>query len=308
MVDVYHELADPETMLDRLREALSPEGRVALLEYRVEDGTGDHIRADHRMSVRQVLTEWEASGFRLVELHEFLPSQHMFVLTPADPGGGAADGGAADGGTATEAGLPHYDLLEALSDGVVEANLTGTGRDAVVAGIRRTRPEDMVVTIPAGAWFEAQGEDGDVVARRDGMVVLREDRAVPWVIDTRRAERDDSPAEPGALFQLRDPEGAAAVRDLMWLFQNADVYPAVAPTVEQIGVWITTEDTGWDALSAHARGTSVHAANAVALAVAYTNGAGIDVRQKQIWQEREQFVPAITDEGLKRAFEQLEGN
>lgn len=299
MVDVYHELEDPGTMLDRLREALSPDGRVALLEYRVEDGTGDHIRADHRMSVRQVLHEWEASGFRLLELHEFLPSQHMFVLAPT-----ASDGGA----SATEAGLPHYDFLEALDGGLVEANLTGTGRDAVVVGIRRTRPEDMVVTIPAGAWFEAQGEDGDVIARRDGMVVLREDRAAPWVIDTRRAEQDDSPAEPGAPFQLRDPEGGGAVRDLMWLFQNADVYPAVAPTVEQIGVWITTEDAGWDALSAHARSTSVHAANAVALAVAYTNGAGIDVRQKQIWREREQFVPAITDEGLRRAFEALEGN
>ena len=299
MVDVYHELADPETMLARLTEALSPDGRVALLEYRAEDGTGDHIRAEHRMSVRQVLAEWEAWGFRLLELHEFLPSQHLFVLTPAREAGGDA---------AAEDGLPHYDFLEALEDGLVEANLTGTGRDAVVAGIRRTRPEDMVVTLPAGAWFEAQGEDGDVIARRDGMVVLREDRAVPWVIETRRAEQDDSPAEPGAPFQLRDPEAGADVRDLMWLFQNADVYPAVAPTVEQIALWITTQDAGWEALSAHARATSVHAANAVALATAYTNGAGIDVRQKQIWQERDQFVPSITDEGLRRAFEQLEGN
>ena len=298
MVDVYHELEDPATMLARLREALAPGGRVALLEYRAEDGSGEHIRAEHRMSVRQVLHEWDRSGFRLRELHEFLPSQHLFVLAPTAPGGGAA----------AEAGLPHYDFLEAVEDGVVEANLTGTGRDAVVAGIRRTRPEDMVVTLPAGAWFEAQGEEGDVIARRDAMVVLREDRAVPWVIETRRAEQDDSPAEPGAPFQLRDPEAGADVRDLMWLFQNADVYPAVAPTVEQIALWITTQDADWETLSAHARSTSVHAANAVALATAYTNGAGIDVRRKRIWQEREQFVPAITDEGLRRAFEQLEGN
>jgi hypothetical protein len=116
------------------------------------------------------------------------------------------------------------------------------------------------------------------------------------------------PAGSTDRLALRESEEHAEVRDLMWLFQGADINPTVAPTVEQIAVWIATEDEGWEALSAHARSTSVHAANAVALATAYANGAGIDVRRKRIWQEREQFVPAITDEGLRRAFQQLEGN
>jgi hypothetical protein len=104
-----------------------------------------------------------------------------------------------------------------------------------------------------------------------------------------------------------DEEGSP-VRDLMWLFQGVDVNPAVAPTIEQIAVWIVVDDLGWEPLSAHAQASSVHAANAVALAAAYVNGAGIDIRQRRIWAERERFVPAITDDGLERVFAELEGN
>ncbi len=63
IADVYHEMSDPEPMLAGIRRALAPGGQVALLEYRVEDGTGDSIKADHTMSVRQVLLEWTAAGF-----------------------------------------------------------------------------------------------------------------------------------------------------------------------------------------------------------------------------------------------------
>ena len=83
LVDVYHEFGNPGAMLAKMREALKRDGRVALLEYRVEDGTGDHIKGDHRMSVRQVLSEWGPAGFELIELHEFLPSQHLFIFQTA---------------------------------------------------------------------------------------------------------------------------------------------------------------------------------------------------------------------------------
>ena len=80
IADVYHEMSDPEPMLARMRESLAPGGQIALLEYRVEDGTGDHVKADHTMSVRQVLSEWHAAGFELVRLHDFLPGQHLFFF------------------------------------------------------------------------------------------------------------------------------------------------------------------------------------------------------------------------------------
>ncbi len=80
LVDVYHELQQPGATLARMREALKPAGRVAVVEYRLEGLTALHVREEHRMSTRQVLAEWEPAGFRLVELYEFLPTQHFFVF------------------------------------------------------------------------------------------------------------------------------------------------------------------------------------------------------------------------------------
>lgn len=81
LVDVYHEFQQPEPMLAKIREALKPNGRVALIEYRAEGESASHISPPHRMSVEQVLSEWEPAGFTLMETVETLPSQHLFLFT-----------------------------------------------------------------------------------------------------------------------------------------------------------------------------------------------------------------------------------
>lgn len=80
LADVYHEFQQPEPMLAAMRAALKEDGRVALLEYRLLGKSAQHIKADHRMSVKQVLAEWQAAGFELEDLLEFLPSQHLFIF------------------------------------------------------------------------------------------------------------------------------------------------------------------------------------------------------------------------------------
>lgn len=80
LVDVYHEFQQPEPMLAKIREALKPGGRVALVEYRAEGDTAKHIDAAHKMTVEQVLAEWSPAGFELKETIEELPSQHLFVF------------------------------------------------------------------------------------------------------------------------------------------------------------------------------------------------------------------------------------
>jgi ubiquinone/menaquinone biosynthesis C-methylase UbiE len=84
LVDVYHELEDPDPMLARMLAALAPGGRVALVEYRLEDDSGAHIKLEHRMSVAQVRREWEPAGFELIELIEKLPTQHLFLFGRAE--------------------------------------------------------------------------------------------------------------------------------------------------------------------------------------------------------------------------------
>jgi ubiquinone/menaquinone biosynthesis C-methylase UbiE len=80
LVDVYHEFQEPAPMLAKIREALSPNGRVALVEYRAEDDSASNISPLHRMTVAQVLREWEPAGFELVERIESLPSQHLLIF------------------------------------------------------------------------------------------------------------------------------------------------------------------------------------------------------------------------------------
>jgi predicted methyltransferase len=80
LVDVYHELQQPKATLAKMRAALKPAGKVAVVEYRLEGLTALHIREEHRMATEQVLAEWGPAGFRLVALHEFLPVQHFFVF------------------------------------------------------------------------------------------------------------------------------------------------------------------------------------------------------------------------------------
>jgi len=80
MVDVYHELSQPQAMLRHLLEALKPGGRLVLLEYRKEDPTVP-IKPEHKMSVAEAKMEVEAEGFTLTKVDEALPRQHILIFT-----------------------------------------------------------------------------------------------------------------------------------------------------------------------------------------------------------------------------------
>lgn len=80
LVDVYHELSEPQRMLQHLRTALKPDGRLVLLEYRKEDPDVP-IHPDHKMSVADARLEVEAEGFRLSKVNEDLPRQHILTFS-----------------------------------------------------------------------------------------------------------------------------------------------------------------------------------------------------------------------------------
>jgi ubiquinone/menaquinone biosynthesis C-methylase UbiE len=80
MVDVYHEFSQPQKMLQRLREAIKPGGRLVLLEYRAEDPNVPILR-DHKMTKAQVKLEVEHEGFKQSRVFDDLPWQHLFVFT-----------------------------------------------------------------------------------------------------------------------------------------------------------------------------------------------------------------------------------
>jgi ubiquinone/menaquinone biosynthesis C-methylase UbiE len=79
LVDVYHEFSEPEKMLDRIREAMKPGGRIVFLEYRAEDPNVP-IREEHKMTVKQVRAEVEPEGYRFDKTIEVLPQQHIIIF------------------------------------------------------------------------------------------------------------------------------------------------------------------------------------------------------------------------------------
>ncbi len=82
VVDVYHELQQPEKTIEHVRRSLKPDGRLVLIEYRKEDPTIP-IHPLHKMTVEEVRSELEPMGFRMVKLLEFLPRQHILIFEDA---------------------------------------------------------------------------------------------------------------------------------------------------------------------------------------------------------------------------------
>jgi ubiquinone/menaquinone biosynthesis C-methylase UbiE len=79
LVDVYHEFSQPQAMLQGIRESLKADGRLVLMEYRKEDPKVP-IKLEHKMSVAEVKTEVEAEGYKLDQVIEKLPRQHIIIF------------------------------------------------------------------------------------------------------------------------------------------------------------------------------------------------------------------------------------
>ncbi|MBI2685719.1 MAG: class I SAM-dependent methyltransferase [Acidobacteria bacterium] len=79
LVDVYHEFSKPQEMLRSIRKALKDDGRLVLLEFRKEDASVP-IRLEHKMSLAEVKAELEPEGFRIDNVIDSLPWQHMIFL------------------------------------------------------------------------------------------------------------------------------------------------------------------------------------------------------------------------------------
>ena len=80
LVDVYHELSEPEVIMSHIRQSLKPDGRLVLVEYRKEDPSIP-ILPLHKMSVEDVRSEIEPVGFQFQQALEFLPTQHILVFS-----------------------------------------------------------------------------------------------------------------------------------------------------------------------------------------------------------------------------------
>ena len=294
LADVYHEMSEYEAMLARMRASLAPGGRVALLEYRVEDGTGDNVKSDHAMSVRQVLAEWLPAGFELVDLHEFLPGQHLFVMKvtgdaeiPGDP-------------------IIDVDLFEAVGRGLVETEVVGATDASVTVRIRNAGDDKVIVTTPVGVLFRSTDDTRDMVSRRDGAIRLFDSDWHDWAVRSVGRQWDRPEAGSDDRFTLERPESLTPLDGLMYVMQVGTYRVADSPllyiprihSVEQAAVWIVEEDPSYDDIASAVQDERLPTQYAVAFALVYCDLAGIDVTRTRIWEDRERVFGRLRDQGL----------
>ncbi len=84
IVDAYHEMSDPVTLLRNARKSLKPGGRVGIVEF-TKAGHGPGPPMEERVDPEKVIADANAAGLRLESRGNFIRYMYllMFVADPA---------------------------------------------------------------------------------------------------------------------------------------------------------------------------------------------------------------------------------
>ena len=83
IVDAYHEMTDPVTLLKNLRKSLRPGGRIGIIEYS-KSGHGPGPPMEERVDIETVIRDAEMAGLRLKSRGDFLRYQYLLEFVAAD--------------------------------------------------------------------------------------------------------------------------------------------------------------------------------------------------------------------------------
>jgi cyclopropane fatty-acyl-phospholipid synthase-like methyltransferase len=81
IVDAYHHVDDRLDYFGRMKEALAPRGRVAIIDFHKRPlpiGPG----LEHKLSREFVLEEMQEAGWVLADEKTFLPYQYFLIFAP----------------------------------------------------------------------------------------------------------------------------------------------------------------------------------------------------------------------------------
>jgi arsenite methyltransferase len=80
MRNVCHHLANRAEYFKELKNALKPEGRIAIIEYRCVNGFSFHRLFGHYVPKEKIIKEMEQAGYQLEKDLDFLPEQSFTVF------------------------------------------------------------------------------------------------------------------------------------------------------------------------------------------------------------------------------------
>jgi predicted methyltransferase len=79
VVDAYHEFEDRVTLLRNLAKSLRPEGKIGVVDFKLEGG-GPGPPTEERVRPEIVVQEAEQAGLRLLAQENFLPYQYFLIF------------------------------------------------------------------------------------------------------------------------------------------------------------------------------------------------------------------------------------
>lgn len=82
LLSTYHEIAQPIDFMKKIKSALKPHGKLAILEFSDESPIGPPLKV--RLPEDLVINELKQAGFALSQKYNFLlPYQYLLVFTPS---------------------------------------------------------------------------------------------------------------------------------------------------------------------------------------------------------------------------------
>lgn len=79
IVDAYHEMEQPVSLLRNVARSLKPQGRIGIVNFK-KDGGGPGPPLDERVDPERVLRDAQAAGLRLIQRPNFLRYHYMLVF------------------------------------------------------------------------------------------------------------------------------------------------------------------------------------------------------------------------------------
>ena len=78
---MYHHIDQREQYFRQLQQSLRPEGRVAVIDFKMDSPEGPPPSA--RIVPDRVKKEMQSAGYALTQEHGFLPNQYFLIFQPA---------------------------------------------------------------------------------------------------------------------------------------------------------------------------------------------------------------------------------
>jgi ubiquinone/menaquinone biosynthesis C-methylase UbiE len=80
IVDAYHEIEDRVALLANIAQALKPQGKVGVIDFRVDGGGGPGPDLDERVDPDLVVADAVRANLRMVARETFLPFQYFLIF------------------------------------------------------------------------------------------------------------------------------------------------------------------------------------------------------------------------------------